>query len=143
MGRENHNRKDRFLCEKTQERKKLRGEERMYQSFKEGYTGAVIRDREFNCFSPPSRWRRMEEKEYLYKSKDDIELASISSGCNHCFKYRPSQTRYRHISRFLPAADTIWENRSPISFAIKKGPIFEISANKQPDIGPEISLDMN
>jgi len=28
-----------------------------------------------------------------------------------CFKYRPSRPRYRPISLFLPAADTIWENR--------------------------------
>ena len=35
--------------------------------------------------------------------------------CPHrdpCFKYRPSRLRYRPISSFLPAADTIWRNRS-------------------------------
>ena len=40
---------------------------------------------------------------------------------SHCFKYRPSRSRYRSISRFLPTADMIWENLSPISFAAKSG----------------------
>jgi len=30
-----------------------------------------------------------------------------------CFKYRPSRPRYRSISPFLTAADTIWGKRSP------------------------------
>ena len=30
-----------------------------------------------------------------------------------CFKYRLSRLRYRLISPFLPAAYTMWENRSP------------------------------
>ena len=30
-----------------------------------------------------------------------------------CFKSRLIRPRYRPISPFLPAADTIWENRSP------------------------------
>ena len=52
-----------------------------------------------------------------------------------CFKYRPSQPRYRPISPFLPAADTIWENRSPYRLQQNKRPIFEISADKSPYIG--------
>jgi len=37
----------------------------------------------------------------------------------HRFKYCPSWPRYRPISHFCPAVDTIWEYRSPVSFAAK------------------------
>ena len=44
------------------------------------YNGAIITYQEFDCFSPSFS---LEEKGYLYKSRDDVELASISGGCNH------------------------------------------------------------
>ena len=43
------------------------------------YCGVVISDQEFDCFSFSFS---LEEKEYLYKLRDDVEVASISGGCN-------------------------------------------------------------
>ena len=43
-----------------------------------------------------------------------------------CFKYRQSRPRYRPISPFLPAADTIWENRSPYRLQRKTTDIWNI-----------------
>jgi len=43
-----------------------------------------------------------------------------------CFKYWPSQPRYRPISLFLPAADTIWEYRSPYRLQQKTADIWNI-----------------
>ena len=61
------------------------------------------------------------------------------------FKYRLSRPRYRPISHFLPATDTIWENRSLISFAAKKSQYLKyqltncsISGNKSPKISPDM-----
>jgi len=51
-----------------------------------------------------------------------------------CFKYQSSQPRYRLISPFLPAVGTKGKSFA-ISIAVKKWSIFEISANKSPDIG--------
>jgi len=51
-----------------------------------------------------------------------------------CFKYRPIRPRYHPISPFLSAADTIWENRSSYRLQQKRS-IFEILADKSPDIG--------
>jgi len=46
---------------------------------KKDYSGAVISDQVFDYFSSPFS---LEEKGYLYKSRDDVEVASISGGCN-------------------------------------------------------------
>ena len=59
-----------------------------------------------------------------------------------CFKYRP---RYWPISPFLPAADTIWRNRSLYRLQKKNGRYLKyqpincpISADKSPDISPDM-----
>ena len=84
IGRENHNCKDRFLREKT-----------LYTSLSEKNYSDVISNREFDWFSPSFS---LEEKGYLYKSRGDVEIASISGGCN------------RTIFNRLPAVDVdlIW-----------------------------------
>ena len=46
-----------------------------------------------------------------------------------CFKYRPSWSRYRLISPFLPGADTMWENRLPYRLLQK---------TESPDISPDM-----
>ena len=43
-----------------------------------------------------------------------------------CFKYRPSRPRYRPISPFLSAADTIWRNCSPYRLQQKTTDIWNI-----------------
>jgi len=43
-----------------------------------------------------------------------------------CFKYRPSRSRYRTISPFLPVADTIWRNCSPYRLHQKMTDIWNI-----------------
>jgi len=62
-----------------------------------------------------------------------------------CFKYRPSRSRYRPISHFLLVGNTIWENRSPVSFVEKSGRYLKyrpinrpISDNKSPEISPDM-----
>ena len=51
---------------------------------------------------------------YVAQEKNMVcKLKNVIYGLRPCFKYRPSQPRYRPISPFLSAADTIWENRSP------------------------------
>ena len=42
------------------------------------------------------------------------------------FKYRPIRPRYRPISPFFPAADTIWGNRSPYHLQQKTADIRNI-----------------
>ena len=72
MERENYN--------KTQERQKNHGKKRWCTIHSEkDYSDAVISDQKFDCF-PPSF--SLEEKGYLYKLRDDVEIASISGGCN-------------------------------------------------------------
>ena len=78
MGRENHNRKDRFLREKTREREKTtwrRGDELI---FKRRITVVSLQMIRSLIVPPPS----LAEKEYLYKLRDDVQVADISGGCN-------------------------------------------------------------
>jgi len=60
-----------------------------------------------------------------------------------CFKYRPSRPRYQSISRFLPATDTDMGKSFAHIVRSKKQPIFEISADKSPDMSLRKMPDMD
>jgi len=62
-----------------------------------------------------------------------------------CFKYLPIRPRYRSISPFLPAVNTIWENHLPHRLQQKNGRYLKyqlinrlILADKSPDISPDM-----
>ena len=76
--RENHNRKNRFLPEKTRVQEKITRRREDALVFKKRIIVLLLQVIGSSIISPSLL---VEEKGYFYKLKDDVEVVNISGGC--------------------------------------------------------------